>query len=85
MIPAPAGGVQQTGRPNAVPGAVVTGTPVTHAPMKGYGQDKHETHSGRASPCVRGLARLAAGFGRQRDCLFSEAVDQVFGRKLRVL
>ena len=29
---------------------------------------------------------LAAGSGRQRDCVFSEAVDQVFlGRKLRVL
>jgi hypothetical protein len=26
------GGVQQTGRPNAVPGAVVTGTPIRHQP-----------------------------------------------------
>ena len=25
--------------------------------MEGYGQDKHETHSGPASPCVEALAR----------------------------
>ena len=26
-------------------------------PQLGYGQDKHETHSGPASPCVDALAR----------------------------
>ncbi len=48
---------------------------------RGYGQDKHATHSGPASPCVEALARPRRGSGRQRDCLFSEAVDQVFRPK----
>jgi hypothetical protein len=30
--------------------------PVTRF-LRGYGQDKHETHSGPASPCVEALAR----------------------------
>ena len=53
----------------------------------GCGQDKHENHSGPTSPCVEApRPSLAAESGRQRDCLFSEAVDQVFrGRKLRIL
>ena len=28
-----------------------------HQAFEGYGQDKHETHSGPASPCVEALAR----------------------------
>ncbi|HWN01100.1 MAG TPA: hypothetical protein VNO54_28960 [Streptosporangiaceae bacterium] len=28
-----------------------------HRLTRGYGQDKHETHSGPASPCVEALAR----------------------------
>jgi hypothetical protein len=42
---------------------------------KGYGQDKHETTVGRPRRALRPSPVLAAGSGRQRDCLFSEAVD----------
>ena len=32
-------------------------TPQLERAWEGYGQDKHETHSGPASPCVEALAR----------------------------
>ena len=39
------------------PACAWVGRSSSSGPMRGYGQDKHETRSGPASPCVEALAR----------------------------
>lgn len=52
----------------------------------GYSQDKHETHSEPASPCVEALARPGRpGLAARETACSLKPLTRSFGRKLRVL